>query len=105
MPNYRKFMISRISFDVKEKGKKKESKMWTLVHNLHEFGYADITPAFDNYIAREDHPTPEGLCEYIRSKDVVNILCWTENQFKELFPEVYKSMKIDVLVSKPTSDQ
>lgn len=56
---------------------------FVIVHNLPDFGL-DINSALQNWLVRTDKFTDENFCEYIMSKDPVNILALTEKRFKEL---------------------
>jgi len=52
----------------------KKKKQYTMLHNLAEFGL-DISAAFDNWCARTEDFTIENFCEYVVSKDPVNLVC------------------------------
>ncbi len=54
-----------------------------VIHNLHEFEL-DIQAALDNWLARTKHYNSKEFCKYIISKDPVNYIALTENEYKKL---------------------
>lgn len=63
-----------ISFRVGAKHEKKRNCKFTVLHNLPDFGL-NIEDAFANWSARTDHFTIEDFCEYVVSKDPINLKC------------------------------
>ena len=56
---------------------------FVIVHNLPDFGL-DINSALQNWLVKTDEFTDDNFCQYIMSKDPVNLLALTERKFKEL---------------------
>lgn len=54
-----------------------------VVHNLEDYGL-DIESAFVNFVARSPVITAKRFCNYIISKDVVNLICIPKDEFDEL---------------------
>jgi hypothetical protein len=55
----------------------------SIAHNIGKF----VTAAFDNWIVRTDTYTEKSLCEYIKSKDPVNIIAMPMEEYREIMDE------------------
>ncbi len=56
---------------------------FVIVHNLRDFGL-DIDEILDNWLGKTNKFTSENFCDYIMSKDPINILAFTEERFNQL---------------------
>lgn len=63
-----------ITFRLGSKHDKKKNVKFTVNTNIAEYGL-DIEAAFDNWSARTERFTVEDFCEYVVSKDPVNLKC------------------------------
>jgi hypothetical protein len=69
---------SVITFKLKGRPKK-----FIVYNNLDERGL-DIHAAFDNWSVRTSQYTEQSFCEYVISKDPVNIICLTSASWQAL---------------------
>ena len=53
-----------------------------IYHNLRSFGLS-IDAALANWLFRTDTYTAESFCEYVKSKDPINIIALTESEAKK----------------------
>jgi len=56
---------------------------FVIIHNLPNLGL-DINTTLDNWLGSTNKFTSENFCDYIMSKDPINILAFTEERFKQL---------------------
>lgn len=53
---------------------KKERRVFDVLHNLKGFGL-NISNAFDSWLARTEVYTVQDFCDYVVSKDPINLIC------------------------------
>jgi len=53
---------------------KKERRVFNVNHNLKDYGLS-IEAAFDNGLARTETYSVQDFCDYVVSKDPVNLVC------------------------------
>lgn len=82
--------LSEIAFKYKKK-----FYVWMFENNLNYLGL-NIEKAFNSWsmrLVRQDEFTPESFCDYVISKDPINVFC-VPKVVKEISYQEYKTMSI-----------
>lgn len=76
-----------LTFNINDKPQK-----WNIVHNLDDFGLS-IESALQNWGARTKRYTINSFCDYVVSKDKINLMCMPKSKYDMLINKKIATLK------------